>query len=265
MLQVKELGKAFGGIKAVDSVSFTVREGTVHSVIGPNGAGKTTLFNLISGVYTATGGQVLLDGEDVCNLGPDQLARRGVSRTFQNLQVCMNMTAVENVMLGAHLKTRSSLLGGLLGRTRGDDALLRREAVALMERVGVGAYADAHATQLSFGVLKRLEIARALAGKPRLLLLDEPAAGLNDTETHEITETIRGIAASGVTVVLVEHDMKMVMNISDHILVLDYGKKLAEGTADEVRRDPKVIAAYLGVPDEPEAQATAAALTGASA
>ncbi|MEF7614500.1 ABC transporter ATP-binding protein [Aquincola sp. MAHUQ-54] len=264
MLEVRRLSKSFGGVKAVEDVSFTVRPGSVHSVIGPNGAGKTTLFNLISGVYTATRGEVLLDGRDVCGLGPDQLARLGMSRTFQNLQVCMNMTACENVLLGAHLRTRSSLIGGLLGRTRGDDRALRDEALALMQRVGVGAYADAHATQLSFGVLKRLEIARALAGRPRLLLLDEPAAGLNDTETHEITELVRGIAASGITVVLVEHDMKMVMNISDHILVLDYGRKLAEGTAAEVRRNPQVIAAYLGAPAE-EAAAHAEAAVGASA
>lgn len=246
MLQVSKLSKSFGGLAAVEDVSFQVRRGSVHSVIGPNGAGKTTLFNLISGVYTPTAGQVLLDGRNVEGLGPEQLARQGMSRTFQNLQVCMNMTACENVMLGAHLHTTSAFLPGLLGLTRRSDKSLREQALGLMAQVGVGAYANAHATQLSFGVLKRLEIARALACRPRLLLLDEPAAGLNDTETHEITELIRKIADSGITVLLVEHDMKMVMNISDHILVLDYGKKLAEGTADEVRSNPQVVAAYLG-------------------
>ncbi|WP_395353009.1 ABC transporter ATP-binding protein [Variovorax sp. UC122_21] len=165
----------------------------------------------------------------------------------------MNMTACENVMLGAHLHTRSSLLGGMTGATRRADAALREEALRLIDYVGVGRHAHAHATQLSFGLLKRLEIARALASRPRLLLLDEPAAGLNDTETHEITELIRSIAASGVTVLLVEHDMKLVMNISDHLLVLDYGRKLAEGTAAEVRANPQVIAAYLGT----EAEASA--------
>ncbi|AYH43831.1 ABC transporter ATP-binding protein [Azoarcus sp. DN11] len=246
MLEVLNLSKTFGGVAAVRDVSFTVRGGSVHSVIGPNGAGKTTLFNLVSGVYTPSSGEIRFEGENVAGLGPDLLARRGMSRTFQNLQICMNMTACENVMLGAHLLSRSSLLGGMLGFTRRADRALRDEARHLMDYVGVGAYVDAHATQLSFGVLKRLEIARALAGKPRLLLLDEPAAGLNDTETHQVSELIRSIAASGITVVLVEHDMKMVMNISDHILVLDYGKKLAEGTSDEVRSDPRVIAAYLG-------------------
>src|SRR5439155_180070 len=199
-----------------------------------------------TGVYTPSQGQVLLDGQSVTGLAPDELAHRGMSRTFQNLQVCMNMTACENVMLGAHLHARSGMLAGMFGATRRADAALRQQAVQLMEYVGVGAYADAHATQLSFGVLKRLEIARALASKPRLLLLDEPAAGLNESETHEITELIRSIAASGTTVVLVEHDMKMVMNISDHIVVLDYGKKLAEGKAQEIRSNPHVIAAYLG-------------------
>lgn len=249
MLEVRNLFKSFGGVHAMHDVSFSVRRGSVHSVIGPNGAGKTTLFNLISGVYTPTKGEILLDGESVAGRSPDQLARRGLSRTFQNLQVCMNMTACENVMLGAHLHTRSSLLSGMTGATRSADSALREEAMRLIDYVGVGhhAHAHAHATQLSFGLLKRLEIARALASKPRLLLLDEPAAGLNDTETHEITALIRNIADSGVTVLLVEHDMKMVMNISDHLLVLDYGRKLAEGTASEVRANPQVIAAYLGV------------------
>ena len=255
MLQVNHLSKSFGGVHAIQDVSFSVRGGAVHSVIGPNGAGKTTLFNLLSGIYVPSGGEILLDGENVAGHSPDALARRGMSRTFQNLQVCMNMTACENVMLGAHLRTRSSLIGGMLGATRRADAALRDEALRLIDYVGVGAHAGAHASQLSFGLLKRLEIARALAGKPRLLLLDEPAAGLNDTETHEITELIRQIAASGVTVLLVEHDMKMVMNISDHILVLDYGRKLAEGTADEVRANPQVIAAYLGTEVEGEGAA----------
>jgi len=189
MLEVRQLSKSFGGVTAVDDVSFSVRAGAVHSVIGPNGAGKTTLFNLVSGVDMPSAGEVLLDGKNTCGLGPDGLARLGMSRTFQNVQLCMNMSACENVMLGAHLRTQSTLLAGLLGRTRRADKALRDEAAQLMQQVGVGRYADAHTTQLPFGALKRLEIARALAGRPRLLLLDEPAAGLNETETHEITET----------------------------------------------------------------------------
>jgi branched-chain amino acid transport system ATP-binding protein len=246
MLEVTGLTKRFGGVAAVQNVSFTVRGNTVHSVIGPNGAGKTTLFNLISGVYVPDEGEIRLDGSSITGISPDHLASLGMSRTFQNLQICMNMTACENVMLGAHLHTKSSLMRGMIGGSRRQDAELRDRAVTLMEYVGVGDYAGAHATQLPFGVLKRLEIARALASTPRLLLLDEPAAGLNETETHEVAELIRNIAASGITVVLVEHDMKMVMGISDHILVLDYGKNLAEGTAEEIRHDSRVIEAYLG-------------------
>ena len=246
MLTVERLTRTFGGVAAVSDVSFAVQKGHVHAVIGPNGAGKTTLFNLISGVYTPTSGAVRLDAEDIGGAAPDQLARMGMSRTFQNLQICMNMTALENVMLGAHLRCRSGILGSLLGLTRAADARLRDESAQAMDFVGVGAYRHAHATELSFGVLKRLEIARALQARPRLLLLDEPAAGQNDSETHEMTKLIRRIAQDGVTVLLVEHDMKMVMSISDHIVVMDQGKKLAEGNAATVRANPEVIAAYLG-------------------
>ena len=247
-LVVKNLSKQFGGVKAVQDVSFAIKSGTVHSVIGPNGAGKTTLFNLITGIYTPTQGEISFEGSAVAGEPPYELARLGMSRTFQNLQVCMNMTAIENVMVGAHLRLAQGLLASVLhlpGLRRADRAC-RDEAAELMDFVGVGKYSAAHASQMPYGALKRLEIARALAARPKMILLDEPAAGLNDTETHEIEALIRKIADSGVTVVLVEHDMKLVMNLSDHILVLDYGKKLAEGTATEVRANPDVIAAYLG-------------------
>jgi branched-chain amino acid transport system ATP-binding protein len=249
MLTINKLSKSFGGVHAVQDVSFTVKEGNIHSVIGPNGAGKTTLFNLITGVYTPTKGEILLNGENVAAMPPDALARRGMSRTFQNLQVCMNMTAIDNVMVGAHLRLNQNLFASMLRlpSVRRADAACRDEAASLMEFVGVGRHIDDEAGQMSYGALKRLEIARALAAKPKVLLLDEPAAGLNHTETGEIEALIRKVAQSGVTVVLVEHDMKLVMNLSDHILVLDYGKKLAEGTAAEVRANPDVVAAYLGV------------------
>jgi branched-chain amino acid transport system ATP-binding protein len=249
MLTVQGLDKRFGGVHAVREVSFEVRAGAIHSVIGPNGAGKTTLFNLITGVYAPSAGRILLCGEDVAGLSPDALARRGMSRTFQNLQVCMNMTALDNVMVGAHLRLGHGLVASMLRlpSLRRADAACRAEAAELMDFVGVGAYIDADAGQMPYGALKRLEIARALAAQPKILLLDEPAAGLNHTETGEIEALIRKVAQAGVTVVLVEHDMKLVMNLSDHILVLDYGKKLAEGSAAEVRANPDVIAAYLGV------------------
>lgn len=246
MLSVKSLSRSFGGVAAVSDVSFDVQKGHVHAVIGPNGAGKTTLFNLISGVYEPSSGSIFMDGQDISGSAPELLAKRGMNRTFQNLQMCMNMTAVENVMLGAHLQSSRSLWAGILGTTRKADRILRTRAEELMEYVGVGEFRGAHATEMSFGVLKRLEIARALAATPRLLLLDEPAAGLNDSETHVMTGLIRRVADGGTTVLLVEHDMKMVMEISDHIVVLDQGRKLAEGNAATVSQHPDVIAAYLG-------------------
>ncbi len=248
LLEVDNLSKTFGGVKAVQSVSFSVDAGLVYSVIGPNGAGKTTLFNLITGVYTPTEGAIRLDGESIAGAAPYDLARKGMARTFQNLQICMNMSALENVMVGAHLQLDRNLIKAMLrlpSLTRRDHEL-KDEARELMRFVGLEQYWNTGASSMPYGALKRLEIARALAAKPRILFLDEPAAGLNPKETHEIDELVRKVAGNKVTVVLVEHDMKMVMNISDRILVLDYGKKLTEGTAKEVRKNPDVIAAYLG-------------------
>ncbi|MBN8285120.1 ABC transporter ATP-binding protein [Zoogloea sp.] len=248
LLDVTNLSIHFGGVKAVQDVSFSIDAGIVYAVIGPNGAGKTTLFNLITGVYKPTHGEIRLDGESIGGKSPDELARRGVARTFQNLQICMNMSAIENVMVGAHLRLDRNLVKAALrlpSITR-RDAELRGEALELMRFVGLEKYAGARADSMPYGALKRLEIARALAMKPRVIFLDEPAAGLNPKETIEVDELVRKVADSGITVVLVEHDMKMVMNLSDRILVLDYGKKLAEGTGEEVRRNPDVIAAYLG-------------------
>ena len=248
LLDVTQLSIHFGGVKAVQEVSFSIDPGIVYSVIGPNGAGKTTLFNLITGVYKPTSGEIRLDGESIAGKSPDELARRGVARTFQNLQICMNMSAVENVMVGAHLRLDRNLIKAALrlpSITR-RDAELRAEASELMRFVGLDQYLEARADSMPYGALKRLEIARALAMKPRVIFLDEPAAGLNPKETIEVDHLVRKVADSGITVVLVEHDMKMVMNLSDRILVLDYGKKLAEGTGEEVRRNPDVIAAYLG-------------------
>jgi branched-chain amino acid transport system ATP-binding protein len=248
LLDVHDLSIHFGGVKAVQNVSFSIDAGIVYAVIGPNGAGKTTLFNLITGIYTPTSGDILLDGQSIAGKSPDVLAQRGVARTFQNLQICMNMSAIENVMVGAHLQLDRNLFKAALRwpAMQARDRALRAEAQELMRFVGLEAYASARADSMSYGALKRLEIARALAMKPRLLFLDEPAAGLNPKETIEVDALIRKVADTGVTVVLVEHDMKMVMNLSDRILVLDYGRKLAEGTAAEVRSNPDVIAAYLG-------------------
>ncbi len=248
LLEVSNLSKSFGGVLAVQHVSFSVDAGMVYSVIGPNGAGKTTLFNLITGVYAPCVGEIRLDGELVSGRAPHQLARKGMARTFQNLQICMNMTAVENVMVGGHLSLDRNLIKAMLRfpSLRRADAVLRDNAIELMRHVGLAAYLDSEASAMPYGALKRLEIARALAAKPRILFLDEPAAGFNPKETAEIDQLVRRIADGGVTVVLVEHDMKMVMNISDRILVLNYGKKLAEGSPREVRCNADVIAAYLG-------------------
>ncbi|CDM22991.1 Branched-chain amino acid transport ATP-binding protein LivG [Castellaniella defragrans 65Phen] len=248
LLEVKDLSIRFGNVRAVQDVSFSVDEGVVYSVIGPNGAGKTTLFNLITGIYRPTAGSIRLDGKDIQGHNPCELAALGVARTFQNLQVWMNMSALENVMVGAHLHLDSSVFKALLRlpSLRRRDLALREEAAELMAFVGLESYVHARADSMPYGALKRLEIARALAMKPRLLFLDEPAAGLNPKETQEVDALVRRVAATGVTIVLVEHDMKMVMNLSDRILVLDYGKRLAEGTGPEVRRNPDVIAAYLG-------------------
>ena len=248
MLEVKDLSIHFGGVKAVQNVSFNIDAGIVYSVIGPNGAGKTTLFNLITGVYKPTTGEIKLDGEAIHGKSPNELAVRGVARTFQNLQICMNMSAIENVMVGAHLRLDRNLVKAALRfpGLKKRDRELRDEAAQLMDFVGLAQYVETRADAMSYGALKRLEIARALAMKPRLIFLDEPAAGLNPKETIEVDHLVRKIADSGVTVVLVEHDMKMVMNLSDRILVLDYGKKLAEGSGEEIRKNPDVIAAYLG-------------------
>ncbi len=248
LLSVEGLGIAFGGLRAVDDVSFSVNPGEIVSVIGPNGAGKTTLFNMISGVYMPKSGKVRLNGEEVTGFSPHLLARRGMSRTFQNLQIFQNMTVLENAIAGFHLREKGSVFADLLGlpasRRRSREA--QTGARELLARVGLANAAELEAGNLSYGALKRLEIARALALDTKVLLLDEPAAGCNAVETEEIDHLIAEVAASGVAILLVEHDMKMVMRISNHIVVLDHGVKIAEGDPAAVARNPDVIAAYLG-------------------
>ena len=247
-LEADGVGISFGGVRAVENASLQAAPGQILSIIGPNGAGKTTLFNIISGAYPAQTGRVRLAGEDVTNMSAERLAAKGLSRTFQNLQVFFRMTAAENVMVGRHLHEGRNILAHLLrlpGVAAGERAS-RARALELLARVGLESAADRPAGALSYGMLKRLEIARALATEPKVLLLDEPAAGCNATETAEIDALIVAIARAGVAVVLVEHDMKMVMGISDRVLVLVHGRVLTQGKPAEVASDPRVIAAYLG-------------------
>jgi branched-chain amino acid transport system ATP-binding protein len=248
VLSADQLSISFGAVHAVDTLSLEVEEGLVFSIIGPNGAGKTTLFNMISGLYVPDEGHVFFAGEDVTGLAPEELARRGLSRTFQNLQIFFRMTALENVMVGRHRHEPTALLADLLHlpAVLRQNRRTRSEALVALERVGLSALAEWPAGGMSYGGLKRLEIARALASEPKVLLLDEPAAGCNAVETEEIKAIIRSIAQDGITVVLVEHDMRLVMNVSDRIHVLADGHTLAEGSAAEVRSNSAVIEAYLG-------------------
>ncbi len=252
ILSVSKMTRRFGGLTAVDEVSLEVQPGTVHAVIGPNGAGKTTLLNLMCGIYTPSSGEIRLGDSDLTGAPHYAFARRGLGRTFQTPQIFNNMTALENVMVGRFVHEQRGLFLGLaqallrLPALRSAERQSREEAAELMRAVGLERYLDADADALPYGALKRLEIARALALQPKLLLLDEPAAGLNHSEAMEIEELIGHLVERGMTVVLVEHNMRLVMEVSNAILVLDHGRRLAEGTPQEVRENPSVIEAYLG-------------------
>ncbi len=248
LLSISSITKRFGGLLANDAISFEVPEKTVFAVIGPNGAGKTTLFNVISGFFPPSEGRIVFDGDDITGLPQRKIAARGLVRTYQLVQLFKDLTVAENVQVGFHLVTKGAIGAALLRPRwmREQEARIREETRDLLAFVGLRTQADMQADSLPYGQQRLLEVARALAARPRLLLLDEPAAGLNPDETQALADTILRIRDRGVTVLLIEHDMSLVMRIAQHIVVLDFGEKIAEGTPDEIKAHPDVIAAYLG-------------------
>ncbi|WP_459946199.1 ABC transporter ATP-binding protein [Desulfocastanea catecholica] len=249
LLEINNLTKTFGGLKAISDVTFSLEKGRIVSIIGPNGAGKTTFFNTLTGIYKSDGGTITFNGKSLVGLRPDQIAARGIARTFQNIRLFPDMSVIENILVGMHIHLQQSPLQTLfrLPGFKKEEAAAEKKAIQLMRYVGLKRVENELAKNLPYGAQRRLEIARALAADPLLLLLDEPAAGMNPQETEDIIRLFRNIKADmGITILLIEHDMRVVMNISEDICVMDYGEKIAEGTPQEIRANSRVIEAYLG-------------------
>jgi len=248
LLTAKGVAKRFGGVQALSDVDFTINHGEIYGLIGPNGAGKTSLFNVLTGIYPADAGTFTFAGQSLAGRKPHEVAACGIARTFQNIRLFANLSALENVMIGRHVRTHATVFGAIMrnARTREEERAIEKRGYALLEYVGVARRANDLAKHLAYGDQRKLEIARALATDPRLLALDEPAAGMNATETAALRALLERIRGDGTTILLIEHDMKLVMSLCDRVLVLDYGKKIAEGPAAVVQKDEKVISAYLG-------------------